>query len=1187
MSSQFTHLHLHTQYSLLDGAVRIKPLPKILQERGFDACAITDHGNMHGVIEFHDGLRRAGIKPIIGLGAYIADGNRFKRDYIKPGPNASHTILLCQNREGYQNLIKLASIAYRDGKFYGKPRIDHDLLEEYNAGLIALSGCVAGEVSLKLRQGQLDEARETAKWYQQVFDGRYYIEVQNIQRQEQDRINAGLINIAKELKIPLVGTNNCHYVDRDDAEAQHILQLMGWQKKITDPDVHQLESSELYLKTAEEMQEALKDFPAECITNTRVITDQCDLDLSNKKYYLPDYPIEKGLSNLEEQLVKDSYKGLKIRFQEFKVLYQWSDQQIIDETPRFEKRLEFELEIINKMGYPGYFLIVADFVKWSKQNGIPVGPGRGSGAGSLVAFCLEITDIDPLKYDLLFERFLNPERISMPDFDIDFETEGREKVINYVRQKYGEENVCQISAIGGLQAKAAIRGVARVLGIPYSEADKISKLIPNELKINITSAIEKEPALQKLVDEGTEQEKHLIHIAKKVEGLNSNLSTHAAGVIIMNSKVYDIIPTCTPSSGTSPQSMYTMEDAENQGAVKFDFLGLRNLTIIDRAVNLINSNRGDKKELNIAMIPLDEQKAYDLLQRGDTTGVFQMESSGMKSLLQKLKPDCFEDIIALVALYRPGPLGSGMVDDYVECKHGRKEIAYAHPLMEQVLKETNGVMVYQEQVMRTVQVLAGFSLGEADLLRRAIGKKKAEVLQQQRQLFVDGCSKNNNIASGLSNQIFDLIDKFAGYGFNKSHSAAYGLVGYQTAWLKAYYPVEFMAALLTTDMSRPESIVKLIYECREMGIPVLPPDINESELFFTTHSGKIRFGLNAIKNAGEKALDSIIEARKKVGGKFEDLLSVFSNIDTSKVNIRVFEALIKSGVFDSIERSRKKILAGLENAMILANAEKNFQLENQVSMFEMMEEQEVEKSKPSLNLPQVEEWSKKERLQNEKESLGFYISGHPLDPYVKELNKANLQRIIKVSDLKDDTRKITNYQKVNLSVIISSNTIKMTKKNDRFSILQVEDLSGSIEVMAFPKVWQDVNEILETSDPVLISGTVNIKDEGVNVIAKNVQKLSAFIAKRADQIMIEIPENFHEERVEKLQKLLEENKGTCNVQLSVPTTNQCLVKLHLSESVNITDTFVDHLENILDEGSFYFTYQKSDSPNQPQLEKIQ
>ena len=1179
MPSEFVHLHFHSHYSLLDGAIKVKGLSNHLKALDYDACALTDHGNLHGAIEFYDEMKKGGLKPIIGMEAYIAKVNRFCRTYSKPGPNAYHTVFLCENRVGYQNLIKIASIGYSEGKYYGKPRVDHEVLEKYHEGLIALSACLGGELADRLLQGKKDEAYEVAKWYKGLFSDRYYVELQANTLAKQDLVNSQLIEIAKELDIPMIGTCDCHYLTREKAEAQYILKLMGWRKKITDSDVKPLDNSELYLKSEDEIKESFCEFPEECISNSRLIADQCELNLSNKKLYLPQYPVADNVT-LEQELISQARDGLIKRFSYLKKIYHWSDEEEAKQKIIYDNRLDFELKVINDMKYPGYFLIVSDFIKWAKNNSVSVGPGRGSGAGSLVAYALEITSIDPIKYDLLFERFLNPERISMPDFDIDFEVEGREKVIGYVREKYGKENVCQISAIGSLKAKGVIRNVARVLDIPFAEADKIAKLVPDDLGVRLKDVMEIQPEFKEMAENGSESEQKMIKIAFDLEGLNSNLSTHAAGVIIMDAPISDVIPTCTPTKGNDIQSMFTMKYAEAQGAVKFDFLGLRNLSIIDKTLELINAKREEDDQLDISLIPMDDLNTFQLLCRGDTTGVFQLESEGMKKLIRKLKPDYFEDIIALIALYRPGPLGSGTVDDYVERKHGRQGTIYPHPKMEQVLSESYGVMVYQEQVMRTVQVLADFTLSGADILRRAIGKKTPRIIKEQRQKFIDGC-KNNDINADLANHIFDLIDKFAGYGFNKSHAAAYALISYQTAWLKANYPVDFMAALLTIERNKPDSVVKLINECREMNIQVLPPDINESEMIFTAHGDRIRFGLNAIKNVGETASESILEARKKCG-RFETLLDLFTQIDASKVSSRVLEALIKSGVFDSLEPNRKKILEGIEQVIALAIAEKSMNIKNQMSFFDLLSEEEQKKSKTEVELPDIRDWKPKMKLKFEKEALGFYISGHPLNPYVDELK--SYAQITRTSDLKEEGRAFKNREPVYLCGVIASNTIRLTKKgNQKMSTLTLEDLWGSIKVMVFSKAFAGAAELLEgeeQDDPVMITGfaRINKEDQSISLVADTISALPTLRAEKTRHINIEVPLELETSDIECLKNTLEQHPGSSLVDLELITEENCKVRVNLPNKIAASEELVDALGEFIPLENVSFEYVRMTAP---------
>ncbi len=1163
MSSKFVHLHLHTDYSLLDGMLRIPKLVPALKEKGFQSCAITDHGNLHGVIAFHHALKKEGIKPIIGMEAYIAKGSLTTRQYASQGPNAYHCVLLCQNKEGYHNLCKLASIGFTQGKYYGKPRIDREVLEKHNKGLIVLSACLQGEITKRLLEGEVNAAKETAQWYSQVFENRYYIELQNHGLAKQIKTNPLLINIANELNVPLVGTNDCHYLTRDEAQAHKILQFMGWQRKITDDSFSEMETQELYLKTADEMAQAFADLPATCLTNTAKIADECEIDLVNKQYFLPDYPTQNDVS-LDDELRQMATSKLKHRIENISLLYGWKEEERQEQEKIYTDRLLFELNVIIDMGFAGYFLIVADFINWAKENKISVGPGRGSGAGSLVAYALRITDIDPIHYDLLFERFLNPDRISMPDFDIDFEVEGRERVIDYVKEKYGKTNVCQISAIGSLQAKGALRGVARVLDIPYAQADDIAKMIPNVLNISLTDAIEQSPDLKAIASEGTDIQKRLITLALQLEGLNINLSTHAAGVIIMNTDITDIMPICTPTKGDTIQSMYTMKYAEDQGAVKFDFLGLRNLSIIDKTIDIINEQEAFKDNpLSTQTIPLNDKATFSLLAKGDTTGIFQLESQGMKRLIQKFKPDCFEDIIAIVALYRPGPLGSGMVDNFVKRKHKEQKINYDHPLMEEVLKETYGVMVYQEQVMRLVQVLAGFSLGEADLLRRAIGKKIIEIIEQQEEQFIQGCAKND-ISEAIAKGIFSLIQEFAKYGFNKSHSAAYALISYQTAWLKANHPVAFMAALLTVDRNRPESIIKLINECHSLQIPILPPDCNHSNLYFTTFDTQIRFGLSAIKNVSDLAIQAILEERQK-NGAFTSLVNFFSRVNSSKLNIRVVTALVYSGVFDSFEPNRNKIIHNLPLLLSFTGDEANLEKQGFMSIFNMIPE--TENKEQPVELEEVLAWSDKTQFQNEKDALGFYISGHPLTAYTKEL-----KALVPITSITECKERISSKTRWITGIIMNSNT-RLTKQNKYMSILQIEDTTGFIEVVVYPHLYQQTSSYLAQGNIILLQGKMNAQ-ENQSFIPNQIHTITSLRNQFANNLLFRIPQSTTKEDLTTIKNLIAMHPGSQNVYTEVETHTPFSVLLRLNTQVLVTDTFIESLQTKLPNIGLSFSYNK-------------
>ncbi|MBT5375862.1 MAG: DNA polymerase III subunit alpha, partial [Nitrospinaceae bacterium] len=848
--SNFVHLHLHTSYSLQDSSIRHSALFKKAEEFGMPAVAMTDHGNMFGAVEFYNAARKRGIKPILGCEVYVAPGSRHDKTSKENLRDASyHLILLSESEKGYKNLLKLVTKGYLEG-FYYKPRIDKELLAEHSEGLIALSSCVRGEVAHNVNRENVPRAIKVASQYAEIMgEGNFFLELQNHQLENQDRINKELVGIGKKLSLPIVATNNCHYIDREDFRAHEILLCLQTGKTINDPYRMQYPKDEFYFKSPKEMIALFKETP-EAIENTLKIAERCDVELEFGKLNLPEYPIPESYT-LETYLDERSREGLQKRFKEL------TQRKVAFDQETYIKRLDRELGIINKMGYPGYFLIVWDFIHYAKNNGIPVGPGRGSAAGSVVAYALEITDIDPLQYDLLFERFLNPERVSMPDIDIDFCMDGRDEVIKYVTEKYGgNQNVTQIITFGSMNAKGVLRDVGRVLDMTYGEVDKLAKLVPNKLNVTLDDAFKEEPQFEKLRKEN-KQVAELLDIAKNLEGLQRHCSTHAAGVVISSRALTDFCP-LYKGGNDDVVTQYAMGSVEMLGLLKMDFLGLRTLTVIDNALKMMKKSQD--VELDIGGIPLNDPATYKLLCDAKTLGVFQLESSGMRDLLKKLKPDCFEDIIALLAMYRPGPLESGMVDDYVKRKHGTMQAKYELPELEAILKETNGVILYQEQVMKIASVLAGFTLGDADLLRRAMGKKKAEEMAAQREKFMQG-AKDKKFDAKKSEKIFDLMEKFAGYGFNKSHSAAYAQISYQTAYLKAHYPLEFFGALITSDMDNTDKVLRYIHDCREMKILVQPPDINMSHRDFSVSENKLVFGLGAIKNVGGKAIDNIIEAR--------------------------------------------------------------------------------------------------------------------------------------------------------------------------------------------------------------------------------------------------------------------------------------------------------------------------------------
>ena len=1259
----FTHLHLHTQYSLLEGAIRIKDLPAALKKKGYESCAITDHGNMFGAIEFYHAMKAENLQPIIGVGASVAEEepkqelNGFGRKKPSPG----QVQLLCLNREGYKNLSLMLSHSFTKGKINGIPCVNHNLLEEYNEGLIALSGGMNSQINRLLNNGLLDDAERVATWYRDLFGGRYYIELQNTGLPEQKILNEQLVKLGEKLNIPFVGTNDCFYLTEEEAEAQYILWLMGLQHRVTDEAVPQMLGNQRYLKNPDEMLSAFAELPIIALDNTSKIAEQCDLSLENNKIFLPQISTKEG-ETLDFKLQNESKAGLENRLKKLFKLYM--PECTFEEFRKpYDDRLHFELEVIIQMEFPGYFLIVSEFIKWSKENGVSVGPGRGSGAGSLVAYALLITDIDPLHYGLLFERFLNPYRVSLPDFDIDFDVDGRDKVIEHVRQIYGEKNVCQISTFGSLKAKAVVRGVARVLDFPYSQADKIAKLVPNDLNITLDDALEKVPELSSLAIDGSENERKLIKFSRQLEDLNTHLGTHAAGVIIMDKDIRDVMPVCTGKDGTL-QSMYPMKFAEDQGAVKFDFLGLQNLSTIDYTLNLIKKSRPDSSSIDINHINMDDRITFDLLCSGNTVGVFQLESSGMKRLVANMQPSSFEDIVAILALYRPGPLGSGMVEDYVQCKHGRKKVVYPHPLMEDILRETYGVLVYQEQIIQCVQVLAGFSLGQADLLRRAIGKKSPEILAEQRTQFVEGCLKNMNfvhlcpqtiIPEEKANEIFDTINYFSGYGFNKSHSVAYGLISYQTAFLKANYPVQLMAALFNGSINNQDNIINYISECKTMGIKVLPPDVNHSSKHFTvapaefritertiTHFERdfavkidvldgitldwqepiresmkklknkdfkheedflaafskniehpmnststldlspqsgivswlrhearvevIRFGMNAVKNVSGKAVDAILKVRNE-HGKLKDFMEFMKKVNLNEINRRMFETLVKCGAFDSLHDNRAQLTAALDGAFHLAQEFQRAEDESQTSLFELLDSSDVKATETTLEYPELKNWPKKERLNQEKAALGFYVSGHPLDSFTSEIKFLSTT----TSKLKDGAH--SEKEKISLIGTVVSNIIRLNQKNEKYAIVTLEDLRGTIEFPVFASVYKKTGDLLESEEPLMITGRVNHREEDISLFADNIRSLSKIREEEASKMLIQFgPETFKQDSMSLLRNILQKYSGNKTFSFSIQTPESVTIQITPEERVDFTPELIEELEEILSFQKLEFSY---------------
>lgn len=1071
--SNFIHLHLHTQYSLLDGAIRYDDLFKLAKEYKMSALAMTDHGNMFGAIEFYEKSQHYGIKPIIGCEVYVAPVSRFDRSKDGGIKEASfHLVLLSKNIKGYRNLCKIVTAGYLEG-FYYRPRVDKELLKANNEGLIALSSCLHGELPHLLLNGNKEKALKVAKEYKDIFDNnRFFLELQDNKLPEQKKVNEGLIEISRKLGIPIVATNDCHYLRKEEAKAHDVLLCIQTGKTVNAQDRLKFTTDEFYFKSPHEMEIAFNAYP-EAIRNTIEIAERCNLEIKLKEYHLPNYPIPNG-EGIDSFFKNQARHGLEKRLQ---TMHE-NGEDIENKKLHYHERLEKELKIIEAMGFSGYFLIVADFIDHARKKAIAVGPGRGSAAGSLVAYSLGITNLDPIKHNLLFERFLNPDRISLPDIDIDFCIEGRDDVIKYVSDKYGRDNVSQIITFGQLKAKAVIRDVGRAMDIPYSEVDTIAKLVPNTLNITIDDAIKQEPKLKEFILKDN-RIKELIDIAKILEGLPRHASTHAAGVVISNKPLIEYLPLYKSPKEEVVTTQYAMKDVEKIGLIKFDFLGLKTLTVIDMAIRLVMEKTGIK--IDVDNLKLDDNLTYKLLASGNTNGIFQLESSGIKELLRKLKPETFEDIMSVVALYRPGPLQSGMVDDFIKRKHGKASIKYELPQLKEILSNTYGVIVYQEQVMEISRTLANFSPGDADVLRKAMGKKLPEEMVVQRERFIEG-AKKNKVPQQKAEKIFDLMANFAGYGFNKSHSAAYALIAYQTAYFKAHFPVEFMAAILTSDMSNTDNIIKYIGECRDMGIKILPPAINESKQDFTVIDNKIRFGLAAIKNVGGAAVDVILKIREQ--GQFTSIADFCARVDLRKVNKRVIESLIKCGAFDFTEITRAQLLASLDRIMEISHSAQKDKDSGQMGLLALGAAGTDFKSIHSL--PKTEEWSESQLLNYEKESLGFYITSHPLEKYTEVLKQlANTD----TEDIKDKE----NGADVSIAGVAAAVKEINTKKGERMAFVTLEDNKGSLEVIVFSDVYKNAVSYINSDIPILIKGKVDKDEENIKVIANAVYSIEEAI----------------------------------------------------------------------------------------------
>ena len=1057
----FAHLHVHTEYSLLDGSNKIKECVARVKELGMNSVAITDHGVMYGVIDFYRAAKAAGIHPVLGSEVYVAPGSRFSKE---PGQGNEdryyHLVLLAENDTGYHNLMKIVSRGFTEGYYY-KPRVDLEVLEEFHEGIIALSACLAGEVQRYVARGLYEEGKEAALRYERIFGkGNFFLELQDHGIAEQQLVNQGLLRMSRETRIPLVATNDVHYTYADDVKPHDILLCLQTGKKLADEDRMRYEGGQYYIKSEEEMK-ALFPYALEALENTQKIADRCQVEIEFGVTKLPKYDVPDGWTSWE-YLNKLCHEGLAERYQ--------------PASEELTTRLDYELSVIKTMGYVDYFLIVWDFIKYAKDHGIMVGPGRGSAAGSLVSYCLGITTIDPIRYQLLFERFLNPERVSMPDIDVDFEPEGRQAMIEYVSRKYGADCVVQIVTFGTLAARGVIRDVGRVMDLPYAFVDSIAKMVPQELNITLDKALAANGEFRKLYQED-EQVQELVDMSKRLEGLPRHTSMHAAGVVISQKSVDEYVPLSLGSDG-AVVTQFTMTTLEELGLLKMDFLGLRNLTVIRDAVEMIGKDTG--KALDLNQIDYDDKKVLDYIGTGKTDGIFQLESAGMKSFMKELKPYSLEDIIAGIALYRPGPMD--FIPQYIKGKNNRDDIIYDCPQLEPILEPTYGCIVYQEQVMQIVRDLAGYTLGRSDLLRRAMSKKKGEVMQRERQNFVygneeegvPGCIKNG-IDEATANKIYDEMIDFAKYAFNKSHAAAYAVVSYQTAYLKYYYPVEFMAALLTSVIDNSGKVAEYIYSCRQMGIQILPPDINKSVGTFSVENGNIRFGLTAIKSVGRPVIQAIIEERKE-RGEFKHLKDFIERMGGREVNKRTIENFIKAGVFDSLGGTRKQFMMIYIQIMDQVNQERKYSMTGQMSLFDLVDDEQ--KKEFEIPLPKVGEYEKENKLAFEKEVLGVYLTGHPLEDY-EEKWKKSISRTTLDFQIDDETgrSRVRDGAKEIVGGMITNKTIKYTRNNKTMAFLTIEDLMGTVEVVVFPRDYERNQNYLNEDSKVFVKGRVSEEDD--------------------------------------------------------------------------------------------------------------
>jgi DNA polymerase-3 subunit alpha len=1140
---EFIHLHNHSHYSLLDGAASIDDLVRSAVEQKMPALALTDHGVMFGAVEFYKKAKKAGIKPILGVEAYIVTkGSRFRKELkqVSDGQGRGiydHIVLLAKNFQGYRNLTKLCTLAHIEG-FYYKPRIDSDLLRQHSDGLLALSACAGGVVARPTVEGKLDEAREAATIYKEIFGDDFYLEIQKHGVDKEDVARQHLPQLAKELSIKLICSNDIHYIKRDHAVAHNVMLLIPDASALNTTDYHNLryQTDQIYFKSAEEMCALFRDFP-DAIESTLEVNDKIEqFSIEPEKPYMPNFPIPPDAGSLEDYLDRLAKEGLQQRYPKL--------------TKEIEDRLNHELSVIKRMGYAGYFLIVQDFINAARKMGVVVGPGRGSAAGSLVSYSLGITNIDPLKYDLLFERFLNPDRVSMPDIDIDFSDNKRDQVIKYVKDRYGADAVAQIITFNKLSSRAVLKDVGRVIGVPLGTIDSITKNIPViQGKVTpLAEVLEQNPELKWVKESADPKMKELVEISLALEDLNRGVSMHAAGVVIAPGPLADYVPLYkTPN--TELMTQYNMKDLEDVGLLKIDLLGLRTLTIIENALTLIRQNHGVEIDLNA--IPESDPKTFELFSKGQTIGVFQFESSGMTESLRKLKPTSISDLVAMNALYRPGPME--MIDDFIRRKHGQQKIVYLHPELEPILKETYGIIVYQEQVMKIASEIAGFSLAKADIMRRAMGKKDKALMAKQKEEFVSG-AVGRGFAKNLAAEIFDLIEKFASYGFNKSHSVAYSVIAYQTAYLKAHYPAEFLAAAMSAEFGSTDTVVKLIDEAHKMGIDVLPPDVNESDVNFIVTPGGIRFGLSAIKNVGVLAVESIIKTRNEQG-KFENIFDFCHRVDLRLVNKKTLESLVQAGAFDSLSAHRAQLFETIERAIQFGQNVQGHESRGQSTLFESTPVIGQIEHFPSL--PEVKSWSESEKLSYEKKVLGFYVSGHPLEKFKLEVSAFATARFGEGAEVK-------NGSPVRVCGIISAVKKKTDKRGNLMAFISVEDFTGKGECIVFSKVYEKFSQHLQPEAMVMVIGKADTSSETFKVLADEIYPMDIVRQKFTKSIIVSFGvDDVQENTIVALREVIERHKGNCRCYFDVMENEESSRFHTMKYSVNASDEFLDEVKKIL------------------------